>query len=135
MCASCSSHRSKHFPISIKATTSSKSTHNPRHETTPHCSYRFSRCPVLISVLMVMALCLLANSQDKDPFSALRNTLSSLCKINKGGDFGFSCMKYNIDSIIDEESPELFEFVDDISVIDGNFIERLFVLYFLFLFS
>ena len=80
-------------------------------------------------VLFLLISCVIATTDY--PTLALRDTLSSLCEVNQGGEFGSCCHAYDISSVSIEKSKERDCFIDGlISTSDG--IEYLFVYLILF---
>jgi len=78
----------------------------------------------LLSFLLFSISCVFATTDF--PTLALRHTLSSLCEVNKEGEFGSCCRTYDISSVSLEESPARDCFISDLaSTPDG--IEYLFV--------
>ena len=81
--------------------------------------------PVL-SVLVLFFLISCVNATDDYSTLALRDTLSSLCEVNKEGKFGSCCRTYDISSVSIEESEAQKCFISKLtSTSDG--IEYLFV--------
>ena len=63
-----------------------------------------------------------------DDTQAFRDTLSSLCSLNKEGNFGACCRSYDISSVTLASSPARNCFIDGLGSTSGSVITSLFVL-------
>ena len=95
--------------------------HNPSHSRSITITHP---AVFLLSFLFFSISCVFATTDF--PTLALRDTLSSLCEVNKEGEFGSCCRTYDLSSVSLEESPARDCFISSlISTSDG--IEYLFV--------
>ncbi len=84
-----------------------------------------TKVPVIMIVLMLAVVVSVLG----DDTQALRDTLSSLCSLNKEGEFGSCCESYDISSVTLDSSPARNCFISSLSSTSGS-ITELFVLRF-----
>ena len=82
-----------------------------------------TKVPVIMIVLM---LAVVVNVLGDDT-QALQDTLSSLCSLNKEGQFGSCCVNYGISSVTLASSPARDCFIYNISSTSGPILTSLFV--------
>ena len=80
--------------------------------------------------LMIMALLMVVSvSVLGDDTKALQDTLSSLCSLNKDGEFGDCCGKYDISSVTLDSTESWKCFLEGISFTSDSIITYLFAFY------
>ena len=82
-----------------------------------------TKVPVIMIVLMLAAVVSVLG----DDTQALRDTLSSLCSLNKEGEFGSCCGSYDISSVTLDSSPARNCFISSLYSTSGSILTSLFV--------
>ena len=100
----------------------------------PHKTFYISlmlSTPVIVGVIVLMMMIVVSG----DDTQALRDTISSLCSLNKVGQFASCCANYsNGASITLEDSPVRKCFIYSLASTTGSVLTFLFVICFIFLF-
>ena len=73
---------------------------------------------IIMMTLVVVSMCVLG-----DDTQALQDTLSSLCSLNKEGQFGSCCESYDISSVTLASSPARNCFISSLSSTSGTIIK------------
>ena len=89
---------------------------------------------LMLSILMIMGvIVLMMVVVSGDDTQALRDTISSLCKLNKAGEFALCCRSYNNGaSITLEDSTTWSCFIFTLKSTTGSVLTSLFVICFIF---
>ena len=80
---------------------------------------------ILMIVGVIALMMVIVVSADDTP--ALRDTVSSLCSLNKAGKFASCCLSYDINSLSLASSPARGCFIYDLSSSTGSVLTSLFV--------
>ena len=79
--------------------------------------------PMIVGVIVLMMVIVVS----ADDTQALRDTVSSLCSLNKAGQFHSCCLSYDINSLSLEYSPARRCFIYGFSLSGGSAVTFLFV--------
>ena len=103
----------------------------PRYILLPHRTFYIS---LMLSILMIMGvIVLMVIVVCGDDTQALRNTISSLCSLNKVGQFASCCGKYNNGATVTlASSPARNCFISSLASTTGSVLSSLFVICFIF---